>query len=101
VQVTTERTARVEAAEAYIKALGLREFRVRLHEGELARIEVPPSELPRLADPSVREPLTAYLKGLGFNYVALDLEGFRSGSLNALVNVELRRTVSDAIDGTR
>src|SRR4051812_11409513 len=82
VSVTPERTARVEAAETYLKKLGLREFRVRLHEGELARIEVPPAELVRLADPAVREPLTAYLKNLGFRFVTLDLEGFRSGSLN-------------------
>src|SRR5207245_1199342 len=57
VEVTKERTARVEAAESYLKRLGYREFRVRLHEGELARIEVPATGLPRLADPAVREDL--------------------------------------------
>src|SRR5438105_3075962 len=51
VEVTRERTARVEAAEAYLRSLGYRECRLRLHEGELARIEVPLAELPRLADP--------------------------------------------------
>ncbi|PWT88241.1 MAG: ATP-dependent sacrificial sulfur transferase LarE, partial [Proteobacteria bacterium] len=61
VQVTRERTGRVEAAEAYLHALGLRECRVRLHEGELARIEVPSSELARLADPAVRDELVRYL----------------------------------------
>jgi uncharacterized protein len=91
VEVTTERTARVEAAEAYLKTLGLREFRVRLHEGELARIEVPPAELPRLADPAVRDALVRRLKDLGFRFVTLDLEGFRSGSLNTLVALETQR----------
>jgi uncharacterized protein len=91
VQVTRERTGRVEAAEAYLRALGYREFRVRLHEGELARIEVPPAELPRLADPAVREDLVRRLKELGFQYVTLDLEGFRSGSLNVLVSLEQKR----------
>jgi uncharacterized protein len=91
VQVTHERTARVEAAEAYVRTLGLREFRVRLHEGELARIEVPPAEIARLADPAVAEGLVRKLKELGFRYVTLDLEGFRSGSLNALVSLESRR----------
>jgi len=91
VQVTHERTGRVEAAEAYLRALGLREFRVRLHEGELARVEVPPGEIARLADPAVRSDLVRALKALGFQYVTLDLEGFRSGSLNALVSLENRR----------
>lgn len=91
VEVTIERTGRIEAAEAYLRQLGYREFRVRLHEGELARIEVPASELPRLADPDVREDLVCRLKELGFRFVTLDLEGFRSGSLNTLVSLEKQR----------
>src|SRR5438105_5898496 len=57
VEVTAERTGRVEAAEACLKAMGLRECRVRLHEGELARIEVPLSEIARLAAAEVRDSL--------------------------------------------
>ena len=91
VQVTPERTGRVEAAETYLKTLGLREFRVRLHEGELARLEVPPSELSRLADGAIRHELVPRLKELGFRFITLDLEGFRSGSLNTLVSVENHR----------
>lgn len=91
VTVTRERTGRVEAAEAYLRSLGLREFRVRLHEGELARIEVPARELPRLVAEDVRDRLVPRLKELGFQYVTLDLEGFRSGSLNALVSLENKR----------
>jgi len=82
VSVTHERTARVEAAEAYLRALGYRDCRVRLHEGELARIEVPADGLARLAEPAVREALARRFKELGFRYVTLDLEGFRSGNLN-------------------
>jgi pyridinium-3,5-biscarboxylic acid mononucleotide sulfurtransferase len=91
VQVTTERTGRIEAAEAYLKQLGLRDCRVRLHEGELARIEVPAGEISRLADPEVRENLARYLRDLGFAFITLDLEGFRSGGLNALVDLEVKR----------
>jgi uncharacterized protein len=91
VAVTAERTGRVEAAEAYLKGLGLRELRVRLHDGELARIEVPVAALERLAAPGVREALVQAFKGLGFRYVTLDLEGFRSGSLNELVSLENKR----------
>jgi uncharacterized protein len=89
--VTVERTARVEAAEAYLRKLGLRECRVRLHEGELARIEVPAAEIARLADPAVREELIGYFRELGFGFVTLDLEGFRSGSMNTLVALEVKQ----------
>jgi len=91
VEVTTERAGRVEAAEAFLKTLGFREFRVRLHEGELARIEVPAAELPRLADAALRTKVIERLKELGFRFVTLDLEGFRSGSLNVLVSLENQR----------
>ncbi len=91
VQVTPERTARVEAAEALLKSLGLREFRVRLHEGELARIEAPLDAIPRLAEPRVRRQLVERLREMGFRFVTLDLEGFRSGSLNALVSLEQKQ----------
>jgi pyridinium-3,5-biscarboxylic acid mononucleotide sulfurtransferase len=94
VTVTTERTARVEAAEEYLHALGYRECRVRLHEGELARIEVPTAGLARLADPAARDALVRRFRELGFRFVTLDLEGFRSGSLNALVSVETQRLYS-------
>jgi uncharacterized protein len=91
VTVTTERTARVEAAEGYLRELGLSECRVRLHEGELARVEVPAAELSRLAELAVREGLVARLRDLGFRFVTLDLEGFRSGSLNTLISLDTRR----------
>jgi uncharacterized protein len=91
VEVSRERTGRVEAAEKHLHALGLRECRVRLHEGELARIEVPASAITRLAEPAVRDELVRRLKGLGFAFVTLDLEGFRSGSLNALVSLDHKR----------
>lgn len=94
VAVTRERTARIEAAEACLRSLGYRECRVRLHEGELARIEVPLAELPRLADPDVREALARRFRELGFQFVTLDLEGFRSGSLNTLVSLERRSQFS-------
>jgi uncharacterized protein len=91
VEVTRERTGRVEAAEAYLHSLGYRECRVRLHEGELARVEVPLADLPRLADPAWRDGLVGRLKELGFRFVTLDLEGFRSGSLNTLISLESKR----------
>lgn len=91
VEVTPERTGRVEKAEAYLRSLGCREFRVRLHEGELARVEVPPEEIARFAEPGIRDDLARKFKEFGFRFVTLDLEGFRSGSLNALVSLEKQR----------
>ena len=93
--VTPERTARIEQAEAYLKGLGLRDCRVRLHEGELARIEVPVAEVARLAAADVRDRLAGRLRELGFKFVTLDLEGFRSGSLNDLVGLEVRARYQD------
>jgi uncharacterized protein len=96
VQVTPERTARVEAAEVFLRSLGYRECRVRLHEGELARVEVPASEIGLLLDPETRAALAARLKELGFRYVTLDLEGFRSGNLNELIALDQRRLFEQA-----
>jgi uncharacterized protein len=92
--VTPERTARVEAAEAFLRSLGLRECRVRYHDGDLARVEVPATEIAKLAADDVRAGLTREFRRLGFKFVTLDLDGFRSGSLNELVPLELRRVYS-------
>ena len=88
--VTSERTLRVELAEDYLKSLGLRDGRVRYHEGDLARVEVPVEDIARLLDPTVRQSLSAKLHDIGFKFVSLDLDGFRSGSLNQLVTLELK-----------
>lgn len=90
VAVTPERTGMIEKAEVFLRSLGLADGRVRLHEGELARIEAPIADVARLAEPGVREALSAKMRELGFRYVTLDLEGFRSGSLNGLVPLEMR-----------
>lgn len=82
-EVTPERLAMIDRAERHLRGLGLREARVRYHRGDVARIEVPLSELARLCEPGTRDELIAQLKAAGFKYVTLDLEGFRSGSLNA------------------
>lgn len=86
--VTPERLTRVDAAEQVLRALGLGTIRVRHHEHELARLEAPLESLARLCEPSVRGPLVARLRELGFRYVTLDLEGFRSGSFQQLVPAE-------------
>jgi pyridinium-3,5-biscarboxylic acid mononucleotide sulfurtransferase len=86
-EVTPERLAMIDRAERFLRARGLVNLRVRYHKGDLARIEVPLAELPRLCD-ELRRELTAELRRLGFKFVTLDLEGFRSGSLNQLVQIQ-------------
>jgi uncharacterized protein len=79
--VTPERLALVERGEAALRELGFRQFRVRLHEN-LARVEISLEELPRAMAPEMAAAIAARLKAAGFTYVALDLEGYRQGSLN-------------------
>ena len=81
-QVTPERLAMVDGAERFLRARGFQPLRVRYHRGEMARIEVALEQLPQLLDPELRRETVDHLKSLGFKYVSLDLEGFRSGSLN-------------------
>jgi uncharacterized protein len=87
-EVTPERMRMIDQAEQWLRRQGLRTLRVRYHKGDLARIEVPLDELPRLAVPEIRTELVRALRGCGFKFVTLDLEGFRSGSLNAVIPVE-------------
>lgn len=94
VTATAERTARIEAAERLLHELGFRECRVRLHDGELARIEIPAREIERFFFEGCYETLARELTGLGFRFVTLDLQGFRSGNLNELVSLETRRRFS-------
>lgn len=82
--VTIQTVKTVERGEEEIRALGFRQFRVRFH-GELVRIEIAPEELARALDPAMARAFTAIFKPLGFHYVTLDLEGYRQGSLNAVL----------------
>ena len=80
-EVTPERLALVERGEAALRDLGFRQFRVRLHEN-LARVEIAPEEMPRAMSAEMAAAIAARLKAAGFTYAALDLEGYRQGSLN-------------------
>ena len=86
--VTPERTRMVDLAEQWLRKRGLRTLRVRYHKGDMARVEVPLDDLPGLAAAEVRGELVKAFRALGFKYVTLDLEGFRSGSLNAVIPLE-------------
>jgi pyridinium-3,5-biscarboxylic acid mononucleotide sulfurtransferase len=85
--VTREALDVVERGEDALRALGFRQFRVR-HHGDIVRIEIDREELPRALDPAMAAQFTAIFKQLGFKFVTLDLEGFRSGSMNALLPLD-------------
>ena len=88
-EVTPDRLAMIDRAEIVLREHGFQTVRVRYHSGDLARLEVPLDDFSRLLRSDFHYQLSAELKQIGFKFVTLDLEGFRSGSLNALVPVEL------------
>ncbi|HET9802370.1 MAG TPA: ATP-dependent sacrificial sulfur transferase LarE [Candidatus Acidoferrum sp.] len=83
-EVTPERLALIDRAEAALRELGFRQFRVRLHD-KLARVEIAPDELPRALSTEMAAAINSRLKAAGFFFVSLDLEGYRQGSLNAVL----------------
>ncbi|MEW5923479.1 MAG: ATP-dependent sacrificial sulfur transferase LarE [Candidatus Zixiibacteriota bacterium] len=88
--ITPEKLTRIGQSEAYLRTFGIKELRVRDH-GDMARIEVPPENINMFLDESTREKIIDKLKSFGYKYVAVDLQGFRSGSLNEV----LKRNTND------
>jgi uncharacterized protein len=86
-EVTNERLAQVERGEALLRELGFRQVRLR-HHGDLARVEIDPNELPQALCSEMADAIAAAIKPLGFRWVCLDLEGYRMGSLNEVLNVK-------------
>jgi uncharacterized protein len=85
--VRPEALSVIERGEDALRALGFRQFRVR-HHGEIVRIEIAREELPRALTAEMAREFTVVFKQLGFKFVTLDLEGFRSGSMNQLLTSE-------------
>ncbi|MBI4321327.1 MAG: ATP-dependent sacrificial sulfur transferase LarE [Chloroflexi bacterium] len=84
-RITTDKLSQIDAAEQFLREMGFPQVRVRHHD-TIARIEVPRELLPRLMDSGVSETVARRLKGLGFVYVTVDLQGYRSGSMNETLN---------------
>ena len=87
-KVTSERLAMVDRAERFLRERGFQPLRVRYHRGDVARIEVSADALAKFAEADFRREVVDHLRSVGFKYVSLDLEGFRSGSLNAVLPIE-------------
>ncbi len=88
-EITPERLQRVDAFEDGLRALGFRQLRVRYH-GEVARLEIDAPDLPRAVEPAIRDAIVALGRAQGFTFIALDLAGFSSGSLNKLISLRAK-----------
>ena len=88
--VSVEALTRIAQAEEFLRDLGIGQLRVRHHDS-VARIEVEPSDFGRLMEDGVRRSIATYFRSIGYAYVTLDLEGFRSGSLNEVLHPALRK----------
>jgi|WetSurMetagenome_2_1015567.scaffolds.fasta_scaffold212087_1 pyridinium-3,5-biscarboxylic acid mononucleotide sulfurtransferase len=86
--ILRENLSRVDAAESFLRDNGFRRFRVRFHDTSTARIEVDPSEISRLVQEPFRSELVSHFKSLGFTYVTMDLQGYRTGSMNEVLSEE-------------
>jgi uncharacterized protein len=93
-QITQQRLNQIEKAEEFLKKFGLIEFRVRHHD-QIARIEVHPQDFEKIATEPARSKIIKKLKSLGFKYITIDLQGFRSGSLNELLTKNEKRNVGN------
>jgi len=88
--VSVEALTRIAKAEEFLRDLGIGQLRVR-HHGSVARIEVTPADFPALLDESVRKSIGQHFRSIGYAYVTLDLEGFRSGSMNEVLTSDTKK----------
>ena len=94
--ITRENLTRVDEAETFLRDSGFRNFRVRFHDEKTARVEVGPEEIMRLLEDGLRQELVARLKSLGFTYVTLDLQGYRTGSMNEVLPDGIKANASSS-----
>ena len=88
--ITRENLERVDRAETFLRDHGFRSFRVRYHDASTARIELAAADIARMIDEETRSATVEHMKGLGFTYVTLDLQGYRTGSMNEVLTGEVR-----------
>ena len=97
-EITRESLTQVDTAETILRDAGFRAFRVRFHDKRTARIEVGIDELKRMLDDELRSEIVSRLKDAGFTYVTLDLQGYRTGSMNEVLPADVRLEHSNKND---
>jgi uncharacterized protein len=88
--ITQENLSKVDRAESFLRENGFRRFRVRHHDERIARIEFDPDEFDRLFDRTVRTSIIEYLKSIGYTYITVDLQGYRTGSMNEVIPMDIQ-----------
>jgi uncharacterized protein len=88
--ITKENLSKIDRAEAFLRTLNFRNYRVRHHDDKTARIEVNANEIARLIEPEIRERITTFFASLGFTYITLDLKGYRRGSMNEVLSPDAK-----------
>jgi uncharacterized protein len=99
--ITKENLMKVDAAETFLRDLGFRAFRIRHHDDRTARLEVGSQEFHRLFDDSLRQQIVNHLKNLGYVYVTLDLQGYRTGSMNEVLSEEVKVEFQKTVDSSQ
>ena len=94
-RITPYLLKRVDKAEEFLKTLGMSTVRVRVH-GDIARIEVPEQDMPAILEQHIRGRITEAFRSLGFTFISLDLEGFRSGNMNRSLSQDVQQTGNSA-----
>ncbi len=84
--ISRENLSRIDSAETFLRDAGFRRFRVRFHDEKTARVEIAQEDMPRMLERDLRERMVSHLKSLGFIYVTLDLQGYRTGSMNEVLS---------------
>src|SRR6185437_9378268 len=84
-RITRENLARIDSAEAFVRRLGFSQVRVRYHDAQTARIEIPREDFPIILNPELLDRIVAHLNSLDFSHVTLDLKGYRTGSMNEAI----------------
>ena len=92
--ITKDNLSKIDRAEAFLRTLNFRNYRVRHHDDKTARIEVNTDEIARLLEPEIRERITAFFASLGFTYVTLDLKGYRTGSMNEVLSTDAKASAT-------
>ncbi|HTY38347.1 MAG TPA: ATP-dependent sacrificial sulfur transferase LarE [Bacteroidota bacterium] len=99
--ITKENLTKVDGAETFMRDLGFRFFRVRHHDDKTARLEIGPQEFNRVFDDDLRQSIVSHFKSLGFAYVTLDLQGYRTGSMNEVLTDTQKKSYLEGTPQTR
>lgn len=92
-EITNRALRKIEDAESFLRERGFLQVRVRNHDDKTVRIELGPDEIPKITENNIRNELVSFLKKIGFTYITLDLQGYRTGSMNEILSEKIKKTI--------